>query len=626
LAAVRLRAPVDFATLDDRELVRGGASGIEGAFAELYRRHAPAAHHVARGVVANPDDAADAVGDAFARVFGTIARTRRADLDFRPYLLAATRNAAIDHVRRAGRLAPAGDLADADLVSAGAGPSETLVAGESSQLVARAFSDLPDRWQSVLWLTEVEGVPAREAAGVLGLSPNNVSQLAVRARARLLERYLQAHVRNHAHPGCQATVDRLGAYLAGTLATGHRAQVVAHLADCGSCRARLEEIEDVGSALRRAVLPVPVALVALADQLRRAAPGPGVPRGEHRRPRRFLLRRPAVVERPLAEGQAMMTTGAPVVQALGTSPVAAMAPVIVAAPAQHLVARAASAILAVVAAIVPGLGGGGGTDVAVPPRPAEVVHDVVAAAPPSTEAPAPATTEAAAPPAPAPAPAAVTPRPDPGPLPATSHPHSTVAEAVGPRVAVYDQPGAGAPSLDFANPQPSGAPLVFLVEGSQDDWLQVLLPTRPNGSMGWVRSEDVSVSTHDFSIVVELGAHRITAFQGTEPFLSEPIAVGTADMPTPGGLYYTKELIQPLDAAGRLYPGGPYGPYAYGLSGFSDVLTSFGGGDGVIGIHGTNDPSSLGHDVSHGCIRMSNRGITTLAETLPPGVPVEVRP
>ena len=54
------------------------------------------------------------------------------------------------------------------------------------------------------------------------------------------------------------------------------------------------------------------------------------------------------------------------------------------------------------------------------------------------------------------------------------------------------------------------------------------------------------------------------------------------------------------------------------------MLTSFAGGDGVIGIHGTNDPSTLGKDVSHGCIRMSNSGITKLAKILPLGVPVQI--
>jgi lipoprotein-anchoring transpeptidase ErfK/SrfK len=167
---------------------------------------------------------------------------------------------------------------------------------------------------------------------------------------------------------------------------------------------------------------------------------------------------------------------------------------------------------------------------------------------------------------------------------------------------------------------------VLLVTGQQAGWLQVLLPVRPNGSTGWIRADQVSVVSHSFRIVVELGAHRITAYQGTEVLLSEPVGVGTAEAPTPGGLYYVTELFQPLDSAGRLAPGGPYGPYAYGLSGYSDVLFDFAGGDGQFGIHGTNDPAGLGHDVSHGCIRMSNAGITFLAGTLPLGVPVEILP
>jgi lipoprotein-anchoring transpeptidase ErfK/SrfK len=199
-----------------------------------------------------------------------------------------------------------------------------------------------------------------------------------------------------------------------------------------------------------------------------------------------------------------------------------------------------------------------------------------------------------------------------------------VARAVGSAVAVYDSPGAATNNRTLANPQRFGAPLVLLVTDAQPEWLQVLLPVRPNGSTGWVRRSDVSLSTHDYRITVELGAHRITVFQGTDVVLSEPVAVGTSDAPTPGGVYYTTELVQPLDSRGRYDPAGPYGPYAYGLSGFSDVLLDFAGGDGQFGIHGTNDPASLGSDVSHGCIRMSNRGITALAEVLPVGVPVEV--
>lgn len=203
---------------------------------------------------------------------------------------------------------------------------------------------------------------------------------------------------------------------------------------------------------------------------------------------------------------------------------------------------------------------------------------------------------------------------------------SMVAHASGPRIGVYDAPGGRAPVQVLANPQESGAPLVFLVQEQQPGWLKVLLPVRPNGSTGWLRTLDVTTSHHNFRILVELAAHRITVYRGSEVILQEPIGVGTRDTPTPGGLYYTKELIRPADENGRYIPDGPYGPYAYGLSGYSNVLKSFAGGDGVVGIHGTNDPSTLGKDVSHGCIRMSNAGITRLHDILPMAVPVEIRP
>ena len=48
--------------------------------------------------------------------------------------------------------------------------------------------------------------------------------------------------------------------------------------------------------------------------------------------------------------------------------------------------------------------------------------------------------------------------------------------------------------------------------------------------------------------------------------VDEPVGVGRSDRPTPGGVYYLKELLQPPD------PNGAYGTYAYGLSGFSNVL------------------------------------------------------
>ena len=206
-----------------------------------------------------------------------------------------------------------------------------------------------------------------------------------------------------------------------------------------------------------------------------------------------------------------------------------------------------------------------------------------------------------------------------GPSTTVQYKTSVVAQAKGPGVAVFDTSTATTPSKTLPNPQPSGSPLVFLVQGGEGSRLHVLLPTRPNGSTGWIERNDVSLSQHDYRILVALGAHMITVYKGDAVFDQEPIGVGTKDTPTPGGLYYTKELYKLPTATG------PYGPFAYALSGYSDVLTDFAGGDGVLGIHGTNDPSAIGHDVSHGCIRMSNPGITKLAQTLPLGVPVQIQ-
>jgi lipoprotein-anchoring transpeptidase ErfK/SrfK len=193
-----------------------------------------------------------------------------------------------------------------------------------------------------------------------------------------------------------------------------------------------------------------------------------------------------------------------------------------------------------------------------------------------------------------------------------------VAKAEVPNLAVYANPGDATPAQTLPNPRPLGGPLVLVVTKQQAGWLHAELPVRPNGSTGWIKASDVSLTHHDYRIVVSLGQHQIWVYQGSTLLDNEPIGVGTGATPTPGGAYFTADFVQITQA------GSPYGPYAYGLSGFSDVLTSFGGGPGQLAIHGTNDPSGLGQDVSHGCIRMSNAGITKLAGILPIGVPVTV--
>jgi lipoprotein-anchoring transpeptidase ErfK/SrfK len=197
-------------------------------------------------------------------------------------------------------------------------------------------------------------------------------------------------------------------------------------------------------------------------------------------------------------------------------------------------------------------------------------------------------------------------------------PSAQVATAIPRRVSIREQPD-GPVVHTLANPSESGAPLTFLVTQQQGAHLEVLLPTRPNGSTGWINAKDVTIAADPYRIVVLLGAHRLVAYNRTAVVLDAAIGVGTKETPTPGGRYYIKELLKPSN------PNGPYGPYAYGLSGFSNVITEFAGGDGVIGIHGTDEPQLVGTDVSHGCIRLKNADIEKLVPLLPLGTPVEIR-
>lgn len=181
----------------------------------------------------------------------------------------------------------------------------------------------------------------------------------------------------------------------------------------------------------------------------------------------------------------------------------------------------------------------------------------------------------------------------------------------------------GPPLLALAHPRRIGGqtvPLVLLVVDEADDgWAQVALPTRPNGSTGWVRASGMAMRSHEYRIEVELDRFHLAVFLGRRQIFEAPVAVATDDAPTPGGMFYTTELLETPD------PDGPYGPYAIGLSGHSEVLTSFNGGDGQLGIHGTNEPDKIGTKVSHGCIRLDNGAMTRLAKLgLPLGTPVFV--
>jgi len=114
------------------------------------------------------------------------------------------------------------------------------------------------------------------------------------------------------------------------------------------------------------------------------------------------------------------------------------------------------------------------------------------------------------------------------------------------------------------------------------------------------------VETQPYKILISLSNRTLTLQKNNRTVQQYPIAVGKMLSSTPTGDYII------INKAPN--PGGPYGTMWMSLSKDS------------YGIHGTNNPSSIGKAVSLGCIRMYNRDVEELARTLPIGTPVSIRP
>ncbi len=114
------------------------------------------------------------------------------------------------------------------------------------------------------------------------------------------------------------------------------------------------------------------------------------------------------------------------------------------------------------------------------------------------------------------------------------------------------------------------------------------------------------IETIPYQIDVSLTNRQLKLFRNGVLQKQYPIAVGRMLHGTPTGHYII------INKAPN--PGGPFGTMWMSLS------------KQHYGIHGTNDPSSIGNAVSLGCIRMYNRDVEELASIIPIGTPVFIHP
>lgn len=235
----------------DAELISAVRAGDMQAYGTLFARHADSARRLARQLV-SAGDVDDLVSEAFSKVLGVLQRGGGPDLAFRAYLLTSLRRLHVDKIRASSRLTTTDDLTPYD---PGVPFNDTVVSGFENATAAKAFASLPERWQQVLWHTEVEGQKPADIAPLLGMSANSVSALAYRAREGLRQAFVTMHANDAAEDTCAAVRGELGAYIRGGTSRRTSMKIEEHLSDCRECTAIYLELTEVNSHLGAILAP-----------------------------------------------------------------------------------------------------------------------------------------------------------------------------------------------------------------------------------------------------------------------------------------------------------------------------------------------------------------------------------
>jgi RNA polymerase sigma factor (sigma-70 family) len=223
----------------DAALLDAVRAGDLAAYGELFLRYAEPVRLAARQWTSQLTEQQDLVADAFARTLNAIRNGAGPQENPLPYLLTTVRRLGIMSSRRREQVSLYGmePRPDATLgESVGAGVDEGALRRWHLQLARSAFQALPPRWRVVLWHTEVESRSPAELAPRLGLSPNGVAALAMRAREGLRQAYLQAQVPTARATTCVAAREHLGTWTRREMSPRRTRLIVEHLAACPDCR------------------------------------------------------------------------------------------------------------------------------------------------------------------------------------------------------------------------------------------------------------------------------------------------------------------------------------------------------------------------------------------------------
>lgn len=186
---------IDLGARTDAQLLAAHLAGDPTAFETIVYRHRDRLWSLALRTTNDPEEAADALQDAFLSAFRR-ANQFRGEAAVTTWLHRIVVNACLDRLRRRASR-PSVSLPD-DLGQTMADPGDKMSQRETQLVIAKALANLPPDQRAAIVLVDVEGHSVQEAAELLGCPTGTVKSRCSRGRARLAEEL--AFLRNRSEP------------------------------------------------------------------------------------------------------------------------------------------------------------------------------------------------------------------------------------------------------------------------------------------------------------------------------------------------------------------------------------------------------------------------------------------
>jgi RNA polymerase sigma factor (sigma-70 family) len=246
----------------DERLTRRACGGDERAFAAIFRRYHQPLYRFCMAIVANPEDAQDALQNTMVKVMRALPVEERT-IELRPWLYRIAHNEAIDLLRRRRETRQL----DVEQAAPGFGVAEDAATRERLRRLLADLGELPERQREVLVMRELGGLGFGEIGAALDASDAVARQTLYEARQSL------RRMEEGREMGCEEVTKALSD---GDGRVTRRRDIRAHLRSCADCRAFRAEIEGRRRDLA-AISPLPAA--AVAGMVQGLIGGSGVPGG-----------------------------------------------------------------------------------------------------------------------------------------------------------------------------------------------------------------------------------------------------------------------------------------------------------------------------------------------------------